>query len=153
MHTRYTVGSLFWAEYIISFSISTDTNSCSPHDDLLVLAQSEMSCRRFCDLLLPSASRGHTMRTPYSYPEGRLVYHESRGILHWVLSCRLSAKAARTCPWIHLPVVPPASHPACIVVLQKTARSPGAIHGSVDQWGTQDFFRRGINWKARRVGN
>lgn len=61
-----TVGSLCWSEYLIASSTSTETKGS--HDDLLLLAQSEMSCRQFCDPLLPSASRGHTMRTPYSYP-------------------------------------------------------------------------------------
>lgn len=71
----YTVGSLFWAEFIIAFSLSTDTKASSPHDDLLLLAQSEMSFRWFCDLLLPSASRGQTIRTPYSYPRQRVIWY------------------------------------------------------------------------------
>lgn len=79
---------------------------------------------------------GHPTATP---AEGQPLCHESRGILCWVLSRRLSVRAARTCPWFHLPVVPPVSHPACIVMLQKTTRSPRAMHSFVDQWGTQDF--------------
>lgn len=58
----------------LPFLLCKQIHKGSSHDGLLLLSQSEMSCRWSCVLLLLSTSRGHTIRSPYSYPD-RVIWY------------------------------------------------------------------------------
>lgn len=151
MHWGCTIGSLFWAEHTVAFSLSRDAKSSSPHNDALLLVQSEMSCRRFRDLFLPPASRGHTIRVPYSYPHKG---SSGRPWIPWdfVLSSFLQSvfEGSSNVPMISPPCCPPPTRvPPCLHCC--------ATENSAITWGDTQLcwsmrhtglFRRGIKLKS-----